>query len=132
MAQTKAHTAAGTVGARIAEERARQRLTQAELAEALGVSRNSVSLYEADKYQPGADSLVRLHQLGADIVYILTGQSAVKLAAESLDMDRLALALEESRRQLGLPDEAPGQRAILDRAWAIYLALGRFLASEAR
>lgn len=119
-----------SIGSRLATERSRLRLTQTELASALGLSRNSVTLYEADKHQPGAEALAGLHLVGADIVFILTGKRPVKPPDQALDMDRLALSLEEARRQLGLPKETPGQREILDRAWVIYLAVGKFIASE--
>jgi hypothetical protein len=93
-------------------------------------TRRTLTLYEADKHQPGAEALAGLYQVGADIVFILTGQRPVDPPVQAVDMDRLALSLEEARRQLGLPKETPGQREILDRAWVIYLAVGKFIASK--
>jgi transcriptional regulator with XRE-family HTH domain len=119
----------GSMGARISEERSRLGMTQAELAAALGLSRNSVSLYEADKHLPGAEVLLGLHQIGVDVLYVLTGGSRLKAPAEAIDTDRLALSLEEARRQMDLGKDGRSQREILERALPIYQALGSFLES---
>lgn len=118
-----------TLGARLAQERARLNLTQGELADALGLSRNSVTHYEADKHLPGAEPLMALDRIGADTGYILTGRRTSS-PSESIDLDRLVVALKEARRQLGLPVEFVNQREVLERAWAVYLSLGMCLASS--
>jgi transcriptional regulator with XRE-family HTH domain len=92
----------------------------------LGLSRNSITQYEADRHLPGADVLAGLDQIGADSHYILTGRR-VNAGPITLDLDQMAIALQEARRQLGLPNESQGQREILNRAWIIYLALGAVL-----
>jgi transcriptional regulator with XRE-family HTH domain len=114
------------IGERLAKERLRLGLTQGELAGALGLSRNSVTQYEAGNHLPGAEALVGMHAAGADVLYILTGQRAESRMMD-LDMDRMAIALQEARRQLALPTDTVGQREILDRAWIVYLALGSVL-----
>ncbi|MFN4351289.1 MAG: helix-turn-helix domain-containing protein [Hylemonella sp.] len=114
---------------RITEERNRLGMTQTELASALGLSRNSVTLYEAGKHQPGAEALTGLHRVGIDVLYVLTGMRSVNAVAEVLDIDRLALSLEEARRQMDLGKEVHSQREILQRALPIYQALGNFLKS---
>lgn len=118
------------MGARLAAERDRLGMTQAQLAAALGLSRNSVTLYEADKHQPGADTLSGLHRLGAEVVFILTGDHARSPATTDIDLDRMTVALKEARRQLNRAEEGD-ERAVLDRAWAIYLAMGSLFAAHA-
>ena len=110
------------LGERLAEERQRLGFTQGKLAASLGLSRNSITQYEAGRHQPGADVLIGLDKVGADSQYILTGRRSTHSSIPP-DRDRLAVALQEARRQLGLPEESFSQREILDRAWVIYLAL---------
>ena len=102
------------------EERVRLKLTQGQLGEALGVSRTSATMYEAGKQMPGAEVLMRLGEIGADILYILTGQRA---KTSTLDVDRLEAALEEVRRQTFVSNEQLSQRQLLDRANTIYQAV---------
>ena len=52
-----------TTGAKIAEERKRLGMTQEQLAEVLGVTRQSVSRWESDSAYPETDKLVKLAQL---------------------------------------------------------------------
>jgi len=105
-------------------------MNQGELADALGISRVVASRYECNKHMPGGEVLLRLHQLGANIVFILSGNKTPDTTFGQIDLDRLALSLEEARRQMGLPNAEPEQRELLSRAWVIYQALRRFLPSE--
>ena len=116
-------------GKRLAEERQRLELTQGELASLLGISRNSVTQYESDNHHPGAEVLAGMYSAQIDILYVLTGQSATQ-NEKPLNLDRLALALQEARRQLGLPIDEIGQGEILGRAMIVYSALGQFLETE--
>ena len=52
-----------TLGENIARLRAEKRLSQGDLADALGVSRQSVSKWETDASVPELDKLVRLSEL---------------------------------------------------------------------
>ena len=49
-----------STGTRIAQARKKQNLTQEQLAEQLGVTRQSVSRWESDAAYPETDKLVRL------------------------------------------------------------------------
>ncbi len=102
------------------EERLRLGLTQGQLAEALGISRTSATMYEAGKQMPGAEVLMNLRHVGADVLFILTGQ---RERAALLDIDRLESALEEARRQTFVNNEQLSQRQLLDRANTIYQAI---------
>ena len=63
-----------STGTRIAQARKKQNLTQEQLAEQLGVTRQSVSRWESDAAYPETDKLVRLAQLfGVSCDYLLQG-----------------------------------------------------------
>ena len=61
-------------GARLAEERKRLGLKQAEFADLVGTDVPKQSLYENDRRELRADYLARLADAKVDIVYILTGR----------------------------------------------------------
>jgi transcriptional regulator with XRE-family HTH domain len=61
-------------GARLAEERKRLGLKQAEFASAVGTDVPKQSLYENDRRELRADYLARLADAQVDVVYVLTGQ----------------------------------------------------------
>jgi transcriptional regulator with XRE-family HTH domain len=117
------------LGLRLVEERKKLALTQTELANRLGISRNSVTQYEVGKHQPGTDVLLSMHSAGLDILYLLTGQRS-HCESYSLDLDRFAFAIQEVRRQLGLPADDINQGEILGKAMIVYSALGQFLKKE--
>src|SRR5437868_2958053 len=60
-------------GTRLAEERKRLGLKQAEFAARVGTDVPKQSLYENDRRELRADYLARLADAEVDIVYILTG-----------------------------------------------------------
>ena len=49
-----------SMGARLAQERRKQNLTQEQLAEKLGVTRQAVSRWESDTAYPETDKIVRM------------------------------------------------------------------------
>lgn len=61
-------------GARLAEERKRLGLKQAEFAALVGTDVPKQSLYENDRRELRADYLARIADAGVDVVYVLTGQ----------------------------------------------------------
>ncbi|HEY0413555.1 MAG TPA: helix-turn-helix transcriptional regulator [Allosphingosinicella sp.] len=61
-------------GARLAEERKRLGLKQAEFAALVGTDVPKQSLYENDRRELRADYLCRLAGAKVDVVYVLTGQ----------------------------------------------------------
>lgn len=61
-------------GARLAEERKRLGLKQAEFAGLVGTEAPKQSLYENGRRELRADYLARLAEADVDVVYILTGR----------------------------------------------------------
>ena len=61
-------------GTRLAEERKRLGLKQAQFADLVGTAVPKQSLYENDKRELRADYLARLAEAEVDIVYVLTGR----------------------------------------------------------
>jgi transcriptional regulator with XRE-family HTH domain len=65
-----------TFGDRLAEERKRLGLRQAEFAALVGTDVPKQSLYETGRRELRADYLARLAEARVDIIYVLTGQRA--------------------------------------------------------
>jgi transcriptional regulator with XRE-family HTH domain len=61
-------------GSRLAEERKRLGLKQAEFAALVGTDVPKQSLYENDRRELRADYLARLADAQVDVVYVLTGE----------------------------------------------------------
>lgn len=62
------------ISARIKEERERNGLTQAALANAIGATRRSVINWESEAAQPPAIAVAAMSTCGMDVLYVLTGQ----------------------------------------------------------
>jgi transcriptional regulator with XRE-family HTH domain len=67
-------TKAMSFGARLAEERKRLGLRQAEFADLVGTDVPKQSLYENGRRELRADYLARLAEAGVDVLYVLTGE----------------------------------------------------------
>ncbi len=59
---------------RLREERERLGMTQAELGEIGGVRKQAQHMYESGTRKPDMDYLTAISAVGADVLYILTGQ----------------------------------------------------------
>lgn len=70
-----------TFGERLREERKRLILTQDEIAERLGITKQSQGLYERGQRTPNAEYLIGLFELGGDPAYVLTGTRTPPAAA---------------------------------------------------
>jgi|GEM_PF-3165149 len=117
------------MASRLTEERKRLGLTQAELSEKVGVSKMTISHYACGHSSPSAEVLAKMDELGADVLYILTGKRNSKPAiAVSVDLNRLGLALDEANRQSTLNSENLSQKSLLERAWVIYQAWNAMMA----
>lgn len=61
------------IGDRLREERERLKLSQEEFGAVGGVARNAQSNYEKGKRVPDAAYLAAIAEVGADVLYIVTG-----------------------------------------------------------
>lgn len=80
----------GALGTRLREERKRLRLTQAQIAAAVGISAPTQVGYELGARTPDAHYLTKIERLGVDERYIRTGIREGHHAIQSLDWERLA------------------------------------------
>lgn len=94
-------------GERLAEERKRLGLRQAEFAALVGTDVPKQSLYETGRRELRADYLARLAEARVDVIYVLTGQRA-----EGEWLEGGATALLDA--YFALPGEM--QRALVDFA----------------
>jgi transcriptional regulator with XRE-family HTH domain len=88
-------------GERFTQERVRTGLSQIDIAEKVGVSRNMIGRYERGIAKPGGEVLISLSELGMDIYYILVGRKENESVPAVLKPDEAAL-IDTYR---SLPDE---------------------------
>lgn len=95
-----------TLGHRLREERKRLGLLQPAFADLGGVKRVTQHFYEQDERVPDANYLLRLHEHGVDVVYVLLGNRQ-RLGGVALDVNILGdiyRAVEElARDNMGEP-----------------------------
>jgi transcriptional regulator with XRE-family HTH domain len=72
-----------TIGLRLRDERARLRMSQTELATAVGISKNTQLGYEKGERNPDAGYLIAVAALGIDVNFVLFGK-AMPTPADSL------------------------------------------------
>ena len=91
-------------GARLAEERKRLGLKQAEFAAMVGTDVPKQSLYENDRRELRADYLARLAGAKVDVVYVLTGQrmDGAWLSAGASELLNAYLCLPEDLQRVVL------------------------------
>jgi len=96
-------------GSRIREKRLALKLTQQDLAQALGLTPQHISVIEQDKRIPSLSSLVRLAQeLGVTIDYLATGKEGVVVdAIPAIKADK-KLSLESKKALVSLVKELHG------------------------
>ena len=94
------------IGARIAALRRQAGMSQAKLAEALGVSPSAVGMYEQGRREPSADVLVALGKIfGVSVDYILTGAPSPQeeQRLQELLLDRISSADQLLRERKDRP-----------------------------
>ncbi|TXF11899.1 helix-turn-helix transcriptional regulator [Pelomicrobium methylotrophicum] len=99
-----------TIGARLKEERERLGLSQTAFAEGCGLKKLAQINYEKGERMPDAEYLLRASQLGADVLYILTGRRE-RPASELTDRARLQAAIEVIEEVLGERRLPPDKKA---------------------
>lgn len=91
-----------SAGARLARLRRAQNITQEELAERLGISRQAVSKWESDLAYPETDKLLTLSRLyGCTVDYLLTGEEPVPPCPEPKPQPQAAFATTDPLTRLG-------------------------------
>ena len=85
-----------TIGNRIISLRKAQQLSQEEIADKIGVSRQSVSKWETDACAPDAYNLIALAKvLGTSVEYIVMGKTSTSIKPqtekESVEIKNLAI-----------------------------------------
>lgn len=93
-------------GSRLAEERKRLGLKQADFADLVGSDVPKQSLYENDRRELRADYLARLADAEVDVVYVLTGRRSEGQWLEQASSDLLSA-------YLSLPPDLQGALAKL-------------------
>lgn len=63
-----------SIGKRLREEREKLEMSQEMMANVAGISRVSQSNYERDERSPDSEYWQALHQIGVDILYVITGE----------------------------------------------------------
>ena len=82
---------------RIAALRRQKGLSQAQLAEQLGVSPSAVGMYEQGRREPSADTLVALSEVfGVSVDYLLTGKP---FPEERRELETLLMSRIEAAQQ---------------------------------
>lgn len=116
---------------RLREERERLGITQGDLATSLGQSRKSQTRYEAGERSPDWEYLDSLSGLGADVLYILTGErrSSVPLPeANQLPSrlrERLSAAISAVEAGLEAVDRTASPKVKAELIMAAYDILSR-------
>ena len=91
-----------SAGARLARLRRAQNITQEELAERLGISRQAVSKWESDLAYPETDKLLTLSRLyGCTVDYLLTGEEPVPPCPETKSEPQAASTTTDPLTRLG-------------------------------
>ena len=73
-----------SIGKRLKEARLAARFrSQGDLADAVGIKRESQNRFESDKQTPNGEYFVKAAELGLDVAYVLTGLAGARDQAES-------------------------------------------------
>lgn len=104
------------IGWRLRQERERLKLTQAQLAEAMGVGRFAVLNYEGGASVPNSVHLNLLAGRGLDIHYVVTGKRMSLLPESRPAFARIYMALEKTVASLNLKVDSA---EILKATWML-------------
>lgn len=87
-----------TFGGRLWAERDRLGIKQVDLCKALEISKTTQIQYEANKSRPDVDYLVKISELGFDLVYLLVGERGS--APLQVDHQNLVAAYDAASEEL--------------------------------
>ena len=83
------------IGARLREERERLGFSQQGLGEMLAVRRLAISRYEGGQNSPTAEQLSMLHDLGADLSYVISGDRRLDREALKAELREAIAAIDK-------------------------------------
>jgi len=102
-----------TVGDRLREERLRLKMNQPDFAARGGVKKLTQLRYESGEYSPDAKYLAGVAHVGADVLYIITGQRRMPNGAlDPALVEKILDGVEEALRRRRQP-LAPAKKAEL-------------------
>ncbi len=88
-----------SIGARMQEERIRLGLSQADFGRECNVSRTAQFNYERGERSPDANYLLDASNIGADILYIVTGRRSKEVSvSKSVDIADIAKKIGNAAR----------------------------------
>lgn len=97
----------GTIGKRLKLERERLGFNQSEMAEKGGVQKRAQIRYEGGDRPPDADYLEGIAKAGADVHFIITGDTQARLARE---LDAIEASLSTQSSSVAEPSAIYGQQ----------------------
>lgn len=110
------------LGARIAIARNEQALSQAKMAEALGMSLRAYQSYESGKRAIPVEALIKLHrQFDVDLSWILLGVEAVRLKHDLDKLEEFEVALDKYLSENGIKLKSEKRGAIAARWYRSFL-----------
>ncbi|SLN41537.1 helix-turn-helix domain-containing protein [Pseudooctadecabacter jejudonensis] len=110
------------LGARIAIARNEQALSQAKMAEALGMSLRAYQSYELGKRAIPVEALIKLHrQFDVDLGWILLGVEAVRLKHDLDKLEEFEVALDKYLSENGIKLKSEKRGAIAARWYRSFL-----------
>lgn len=110
------------LGARIAIARNEQALSQAKMAEALGMSLRAYQSYELGKRAIPVEALIKLHrQFNVDLSWILLGVEAVRLKHDLDKLEEFEVALDKYLSENGIKLKSEKRGAIAARWYRSFL-----------
>lgn len=88
------------------ELRARKGITQAELAEALGVGKSTISMYEVGAREPDFEMLEAIADyFNVNLTYLVRSSGDTQKRAENLKLDGVYLSMAAKVREAGLTEK---------------------------
>ncbi len=110
------------LGARIAIARNEQALSQAKMAEALGMSLRAYQSYELGKRSIPIEALIKLHrQFDVDLSWILLGVEAVRLKHDLDKLEEFEVELDRHLSENGIKLKSEKRGAISARWYRSFL-----------
>ncbi len=110
------------LGARIAIARNECGMSQAKMANALGISLRAYQSYELGKRSIPVEALVELHrQFDVDLNWILLGVEAVRLKHDLSTLEKFEVALDKYLSNSGIKLKSEKRGAIVSRWYKSFL-----------